>query len=321
MRERPWLSVIMPVFNGAEYIGEALESVRREGTEGVEIVAADDGSTDGTLDVLQGYASLLPLRIVHRGGDGSWAAGANKAMAVAEGRFASILCHDDLWFPGRLSLLRRWATRSPAAHLFIHPALFVGPHGERLGHWSCPFPAREALLASELVLERLLVQNFIASPAPMFDRAAALESGGFDPDLWFTGDWDLWLRLAAKGPVGFSPEPLAGFRIHASSLTVSRRRTTDELRLSMTSVLGRHLAALRASGERRRRIEKVASFSIELNVALAEAARERRWPPLRTAAALLRLGPAGVWRYFRDSRIVERISARLRLRRTGAKAA
>jgi hypothetical protein len=309
----------MPVFNGAEYIGEALESVRREGAEGIEIIAADDGSTDGTLDVLQSYASQLPLRIVHRGGDGSWAAGANKAMAVAEGRFASILCHDDLWFPGRLSLLRRWATQSPSTALFIHPAFFVGPRGERLGRWRCPFPAREALLAPDVFLERLLVQNFIASPAPMFDRAAALESGGIDPQLWFTGDWDLWLRLATRGPVRFSPEPLAGFRIHASSLTVSRRRTTDELRWSMTSVLDRHLAALPATAERRRRIEKVASFSIELNVALAEAARERRWPPLQTAASLLRLGPGGVWRYFRDSRIVERVSARLRLARTGAK--
>lgn len=307
----PWLSVLMPVFNGAGYLEAALESIRSEGPSGIEIVAADDGSTDGTLDVLRRYQSLLPLRIIHRGKDGNWATGVNRALREATARHACILCHDDIWLPGRLRFLLHALEIDPAPALVFHSALFIGPAGQRLGKWRCPFPRREGLLPREAVLERLLIQNFIASPAPMFDRKAALDSGGLDPSLWYTADWDLWLRLATRGPIVYSPEPLAAFRIHSASLTASRPRSDAEFRQQMQAVLDRHLPSVPAAA--RPRVAAEGGFSVDLNAMLAAAAHGRGLPGPGMAGRFLRLGPGGWMRYLRDSRVLERAGARVRL--------
>ena len=57
---RPWLSIVMPAWNGERYLQAALESVRREGVEGYEILAVDDGSTDRTPEILRSWAALVP---------------------------------------------------------------------------------------------------------------------------------------------------------------------------------------------------------------------------------------------------------------------
>src|SRR5205085_1657600 len=100
--------------------------------------------------------------------------------------------------PGRLSVLRRLTARHPDVGLFLSPARFIDSRGRTAGMWRCPLPAGK--LAPALVVERLLVQNFIACPSPLF-RRAALRAGGLCDELWFTADWDLWLRLASAGPV------------------------------------------------------------------------------------------------------------------------
>jgi GT2 family glycosyltransferase len=306
----PWLSVLLPVFNGATYLEAALDSVAREGAGDLEVVAADDGSTDGTLELLARWQARLPLQVIHRGGDGSWPTGFDRALSRARGRWACLLSHDDLWLPGRLAAVRRVLSEEPAPVLLLHGARFIGPGGGALGTWRCPLPAGR--IDGARVVERLLVQNFVASPAPVFDRAAAVAAGGMDPDLWFTGDWDLWLRLARTGPVHHLPAPLVAYRIHPTSLTSARPRPPGELRRQLQTVLERHLPALATS--RRLRVEAAARFSVDLNVSLGEAARGAPLPTWALARGFARLGPGGWVRYLRDSRIAERLGARLRLR-------
>jgi SAM-dependent methyltransferase len=310
----PVLSVIMPTYDGARWLGAALESVRAEGADGLEVVLVDDGSTDATLQIAARFARELPLRILAPGRSGSWVAATNHGLAAARGEWACFLHQDDLWRPGRLRAVRAALPRVEGALLF-HPAEFVGPDGAALGRWSCPVaPGR---VSPDELVERLLVQNFIAIPAPVFRRAAALEGGGLDPSLWFTADWDLWLRLAARGPALVLGEPLAAFRVHPEAQTLARPARQEEMRRQLATVLDRHLPRWPASGRRRARVARAARASVEVNAALAAAARgERvRWGP--AAGALLELGPAGWHRYLHDSRLVERVGARLRLRREG----
>jgi GT2 family glycosyltransferase len=311
----PWLSVVMPTYNGAAYLEAALDSVRREDLDGVEVVAVDDGSTDATADILRRYAGSMPLRIVGRRGAGNWVATSNAGLLEASGKYACFLHQDDLWLPGRLAALRAEVERGLESALLVHSAIFVGPHGEPLGRWSCPLPSRHPLVPAALFLERLLVQNFIAIPSPMFDRGEALRSGALDESLWYTADWDLWLRLGRLGPVRYLPASLAAFRVHPGSQTVARPSNADDRRRQLRTVLDRHLAALAESGGDVGRLTPVAEFSVELNVALAGAARgdEVRWAPL--LARFLRLGASGWTRYWHDSRILERVRARRGLRR------
>ena len=304
----PWLSVLMPTYNGAPFIADALDSVVAQGDAGIEVVVADDGSTDGTLEVVRRYQSRLALRIVQAERVGNWAAGTNVALRAAVGKYACVLHQDDFWLPGRAAAVRQALPFS----LLVHPALLVGPGGKRLGFWRLPLPA--GAIAPTEFIARLLVQNFLAMPSPVFLRAAALPAG-LDESLWYAADWDLWLRLGAGGPVLSLAGPLAAFRIHPASQTLSRDLKAEDFRLQLRTVLERHFApwAEAVSPRAAKRTREVAEFSVEVNVALAAAHRGKTGcAPAALLRRFLLLGPRGWARYLRDSRLHERVWARRR---------
>jgi glycosyltransferase involved in cell wall biosynthesis len=302
----------MPTYNGERYVAQALESVRREPTDGVEVVVVDDGSTDGTLDVVRRFTGAFRMRIIENERIGNWVAMTNVGLRVASAPYACLLHQDDFWLSGRVSAVRRDLEARGDFALLFHPATFVGPTGRRLGLWRCPF--RKGVIPPDQFAERLLVQNFIAVPSPVFDRKVALEQGGLDESLWYTPDWDLWLRLGSIGPVRFLPEPLSAFRVHAESQTMARPRTANEFLAQMTRVLERHLATWPVHGRRRRSVERVARFSTVVNAALAAVARgQGRVALLRLVMPFLALRPSGWKRYVRDSRITDRVLSRMRV--------
>jgi len=320
----PWLSVLMPTYNGARYVATALESVAAQvddcprGSAGLEVIVVDDGSTDATPAIVASFADRLPLRIVATPRTGNWAANTNLALAQSRGRYIGFLHQDDCWLPGRLvrlhAALASHAQADPA--LVVHPARFIDASGRPLGTWRCPLPKTGGLVDAETVVARLLVQNFLAIPAPLFRRDAVVQVGGFDENLWYAADWDLWLKLAALGPCLYVPEPLACFRVHSLSQTASRTANSVEFRRQLEVVLQRHLSSARqAHAGNGRRLARVAQFSIDVNTALAAASHGG---PLRLTALTWRgllLGPWGWWQYWRDSRIGERAGARLRARK------
>ncbi|MBY0528284.1 MAG: glycosyltransferase [Gemmataceae bacterium] len=310
----PWLSVVMPTYNGARYLSQALESIQLQGDPSIEIIAIDDGSTDGTMAILGEYANRLPLQIVRKEHAGNWAASTNHGLKIARGEYVSFLHQDDLWLGGRLDKLRGLLAHHRDVGLILHPSWFINRHGRRLGLWHCPLPVRRRGVDAGLVIERLLVQNFIAIPAPLFQREAALAVGGLREELWFTADWDLWLQLARRCKTLYLPKPLAAFRLHSLSQTQARSGPSDCLRQQMAAVLDRHLPAWEASHPHRSDVRRAAWFSVEVNTALA-AIFHHQWPAaLRLAGCALDLGLEGWYRFWRDSRIVERLSARLWLR-------
>jgi hypothetical protein len=306
------LSVVMPTFNGERYLAAALGSLLGQLDGDAELVVVDDGSSDGTVELVERLTRGTPTRLLRPGRLGSWAAATNRGLRQARGQWCCILHQDDLWLPGRLARLRAELPRAGGA-LILHDARYVDPAGAPLGDWTCPLPGGE--VDAEHFVERLLVQNFIAMPSPTFLRAAALREGGLDERLWFSADWDLWLRLGAAGPVRFIPEVLAAFRLHPESQTAARPVGEGEWAEQLNAVLERHLERWPVTGVRRRRVERAARASVAVNSTLALAARgvHGSWAPL--AFQLACLGPAGWGRYLRDSRLVERVGARLRLRR------
>ena len=228
----------MPVHNAEKYIANALESIKANFATDIEIVLIDNGSSDGTLKIVRSIGRTLPIRVLTPGFLGNWTAPSNLGLLEATGEWACFLHHDDRWLPGRISRLRSEMQRSDTV-LILHDAIFIGPEGQGLGAWTCPLP--EGRVASKLFIERLLVQNFIAIVSPIFNRKAAVDSGGLDESLWFSADWDLWLRLGAMGTVHFIKETWSAYRIHAASQTASRKVGVDEWRQQLTTVVARHL--------------------------------------------------------------------------------
>jgi len=309
----PWLSVLMPTYNGGEYLRAALDSVVAEDDPRVECIAVDDGSTDGTLEILNGYRDRLDLEIVERSHGGNWVANTNAALAKARGEFTCLLHQDDIWMPGRLATLKAAIEGHPSVDLFLHPAWFIDTGGRRLGKWRCPLPTEPEVLNGDFVLPRLLVQNFIAIPAPMFRTAAAWEAGGMDEALWYTADWDLWLKLARGRRTIYMPQPLAGFRVHAAAQTSRRTAKIDDLRKQHETVLDRHLPMLAVDADRGCRVRGAARLSVEVNLVLASRYHGVRTSFTALISRLLILGPM-IWaHYWANSRIGERVSARLRL--------
>ena len=315
MARKPLLSVAMPVHDGAQWIGAALDSLAATAGEEIEIIVIDSSPGDCTAAIVETYLDRLPVRLLRRPDLGPWQVKTNLGMELATAEYACILHQDDLWLPNRLSAVRRWLDAAPEAIIHLAPSVYVDRRGRPMGPWQCPLPA-ERKLDSALVLERLLVQNFVSVPGPVFSRKAWLQCGGMDGKLWYTADWDIWLKLASNGEVVYHNETTTAFRIHGGSLTVTGSLNPVEFREQMQIVFDRYIDRIPA--ENRQRVKRVARASINVNVLFASASRGDWNALIAGTANILSLGPAGIRRYLRDSRIRERVMSRLRARLAGA---
>ena len=306
MIKQPWLSVIVPTYNGSKYLAASLNSIAVQQDRELECVIIDDGSTDNTLEIVESFQDRLNIQLITKARQGNWVANTNHALAAATGKYACFLHQDDLWLQGRLDIVKQAIAKYPQASLYLHDSVFIDGDGKPLGLWQCPFK-QEAVISSESMKEKLLVQNFIAIPSPVFNRQAALDLGGLSNELWYTADWDFWLKLASAGDTYYLPKPLAAFRVHGDSQTIRRSSSIDEFRQQMRSVVDTYLHVKPTS-----EVAKVAFFSTEVNTTLAAMVHGESPKLFKLAADFLLLGPLGWRRYWQDSRIQERISARLK---------
>ncbi len=305
----------MPVHEGMEWIAATLDSLAAEPVDGLEILVIDSSPTRATADIVESYTDRLPLRLTERRDLGCWRTKTNYGVTIAAADHVCMLHQDDLWLPGRVDAIRRWLAAAPGAAVHLAPTAIIDRNGRQLGRWNCPLPP-DKILYDQFLLERLLVQNFICYLAPVIRKSAWSACGGLDEKLWYTADWDMWMKLASVGPVVYHDEVTTGFRIHGSSLTVTGSRDASEFRSQMQTVLDRHIDRLPEGS--RRRVESAARASININVSLAAASGGSVRSLLKAAGDVLSLGPVGMARYLRDSRLGERVLPRLRAKLTGA---
>jgi glycosyltransferase involved in cell wall biosynthesis len=311
-----WLSVLMPVHNGAEYVRSALDSIVAQGNSelaSIEVIAVDDGSTDQTPEILDTYRKRLNLITQRNEPNAGWTTATNQAMQLACGTYQCWLHQDDTWQPERLSRLRDYVSRWPQAVLILHPSWFIDPHGRQVGMWRCPLTPNRSLEPA-LVVARLLVQNFTAAPAPLYRSDVIPLVGQLDERLWYTADWDFWLRVAETGTTVYCPEPLSCFRIHPDSQTCRRTANSEELWYQFHQILDRYLADAMKNQSGWSEVAGTAWFSALVNIQLAHWAAGGHPAIGRLALEFGRLGPRGWRRYLRDSRICERVLSRLRAR-------
>lgn len=311
MPEKPFLSVVMPVHDGAEWIGTTLDAVAAEPIAGIELIVIDSSPNDTTVGVVERYADRLPLQLLRRPDVKPWQTKTNLGVELSSAEHVCILHQDDLWLTGRVATVRRWIASTPQAALHLAPSRLIDRHGRTIGKWTCPLPAEQALDPGFL-LARLLVQNFVSVPAPVFRRSSWIKCGGMDELLWYTPDWDIWVKLSTVGEVVYHGEMTTAFRVHGSSLTVTGSRNSGDFRSQMETVLDRYLERI-PSGSRRE-IERLARASININVSLAAASGGSATALASAAGEVLSLGPVGMGRYLRDSRLGERVVSRLRAR-------
>ena len=314
---QPWLSVLIPTYNGKKYLHATLNSIlQQDDISGIECIAIDDGSNDETVEILNSYIERLPIKIIQGERRGNWVASTNYALSLATAEYVCFLHQDDIWLTDRISTMKRLIERYPQVNLFLHPSQFIEKDGKVLGIWNCPLPSQPTLIEPNLLRERLLIQNFIAIPAPIFRREAALASGGLDEVLWYTADWEFWLKLSNLGSTLYHPKVLAAFRVHGDSQTIVRSPYLTEFQQQMQIVVERYLESWQVSPKVRNRTRKIANFSIQVNTSLAGIVHGQKVNLFQLLINFLSLGVPSWYQYFRDSRLWERVIARLKIKLT-----
>jgi glycosyltransferase involved in cell wall biosynthesis len=311
---QPWLSVILPVYRGERWIERTLESLAIQADARVEIVVIDSSPDQGTMKLIERFADRLTLTILDPAGTDGCSPKMNLGVAHARAQYISWLCQDDLWLPGRVAAIREWLREAPDAALHLAPAAIIDRDDRVLGTWRCPLKAGR--VEQTALMEKLIVQNFVAAPSPVVRRDAWIACGGLDLDLWYTGDWDLWLKLGQQGAVVYHDAVTAAFRIHGDSATSTGSRDGADFVDQHRIVVERHIAAI--PGRRRGPARRLADASIAVNAALAAAANGESGALGRAVRAIAGLGPVGAARYVHRSRIVDRAWPRLRARWAGA---
>ncbi|MBX7144473.1 MAG: glycosyltransferase [Oligoflexia bacterium] len=307
-----WLSVIIPTYNGSRYLGAALDSIKRQGRNDIEVIIVDDGSTDDTLYIAHSYTDQINLKIIRNGRVGNWVKGTNLGLSIATGEFATFLHQDDIWAPERIKYIAAAIQRHNGINIVFHPVEYINYLSTKVGTWNCPFNLPSEILSPDQTIPKLFVSNFISISAPFFRRSLAVGLGGLDETMWFTADWKFWIELFATGPALFIPRPLSSFRIHHDSLTVTGTTRLESTAKQLALVLDQMEPKLRVIRPDCDRYVRMARFGMHLNVALT-AAFHKSLPYffIHIAKAMTYL-PVNVYRYFYISRLHERILARLR---------
>ncbi len=214
------VSVIIPTYNSAAYIAEAVESVLAQTYPNIEIIVVDDGSTDDTATVIAPYrSSVIYINQANRG----VSAARNIGMRQARGQLIAFLDADDIWMPGKLERQVKFLARHKNVGLVFGDAELFDVKGTVTSSFLRRNESPMRLYTAEVVLEdtfkALLVYNFICTCTVVITRACMEQVGGFDESLQSVEDRDLWLRIAGCFSIGCIPELMSRKRVHGHNLS------------------------------------------------------------------------------------------------------
>lgn len=205
----PEVSVIIPTYNRQQFIKEAVESVLKQTYGGYEIIVVDDGSTDGTRDILSLYRDKIKYLFQLNKGP---AAARNLGVQNSRGRFIAFLDSDDIWLPHKLEKQLEILLTNPAAAFVCSEAYVIDEEYCLRNHWKKNKDNIESF-------DGLRQDNFVCTQTVLLRRECFNEVGGFDTQLSNAQDYDLWLRLSMKYPFLYINEPFCLIRMHASNNT------------------------------------------------------------------------------------------------------
>jgi glycosyltransferase involved in cell wall biosynthesis len=195
---QPLVSVIIPTHNRCDYLPRAIESVRNQTYAHFELIVVDDGSTDGTADLLQKYGG--GIRVIHQKNAGVSSA-RNTGIRAAGGALIALLDSDDSWLPEKLEHQVAFFRTSPRALICQTEEIWIR-NGKRVN------PKKRHQKFSGMIFEKTLPLCLVSPSAVMVRPSLFEEVGLFDEGLPACEDYDLWLRVAWKYPIHLITTPL-----------------------------------------------------------------------------------------------------------------
>jgi glycosyltransferase involved in cell wall biosynthesis len=220
--ENPLVSIVIPTYNHKQYVWQAVDSALAQTYLHCEVIVVDDGSTDGTGEMLnERYGDRI--RYIYQENQGL-SATRNTGTRVARGEFIHYCDADDQLLPAEVGRCLDVFREHPDATLVYSLCQRVEDDGKT------PIPYEWPPLPSGDIFCQLLtspVGNFVPQCAALMRRQAVLDAGGFNENLRAAEDWDMWLRLAARHKLVFLPEFLARYRVRPDAMH------TDPLRMAV----------------------------------------------------------------------------------------
>jgi glycosyltransferase involved in cell wall biosynthesis len=212
----PRVTVVMPAYNAAQFIDEAINSIRGQTLTDWEMIVVDDGSTDATKDIAEGHAAEdRRIRVIYQANAGQAAAN-NRAIPEARGEYIARMDADDVSLPERLLRQTAFLDENPTMAAVGSGVDLIDDSGRRGGRMSFHFTPDEVRCA--LLVHK---QACLLNPTVMFRRKVWLEVGGERPCFMSAHDNDLWLRIAEQHPVAILSECYVWYRVHQANISLT----------------------------------------------------------------------------------------------------
>ena len=216
-------TVLIPLYNKAAYIQRALDSVYAQTWQPAEILVVNDGSTDGSDDVVRGQCNPL-VRIVDQPNQGVSIA-RNNGLAAATQPFIAFLDADDRWRPGFLEAMRRAVQVFPSATLYGSGFAAVSAGGLKREFGIPPGPEGPTTSRQVDYFQSISGGHPLHMSTTVILREVALAVGGLPLGVDFCDDHIFWAKLALRGPVILTPEILADYDVAVPGQAIDRWKT------------------------------------------------------------------------------------------------
>jgi glycosyltransferase involved in cell wall biosynthesis len=244
----PKVSVVIPLYNQARFVADAIQSALSQTYRDLEIIVVDDGSTDNSREVAEGFGNHI--RYIYQENQGLGGA-RNTGIRAARGEYIALLDADDCWMPAFLETMVALVEKHPNAAVFYCQAQCMDVNGRV----TPPFLGGPAVPPGKMY-HTLLRANFII-PSTVLARRSAIETAGwFDSGFRSCEDWDLWLRILRIEPkqdfIG-SNACLVNYRLHASSLSSNLAQMQQSVRLVFEKIFGPDDGGLHSAPPEKRR--------------------------------------------------------------------
>jgi glycosyltransferase involved in cell wall biosynthesis len=229
------ISVVVPNYNHAALLPEAIASLRAQTLSPIEIIIVDDGSTDDSSAVIDGLAATdLRIRVIKLDSNRGAIAAINIGVGEARGRFLAMVAADDITQPDLFEVLHAALSVAPGAALASAEVKLIDMQGAGLGYRP---PARPSFATrhfnpAETAALLRRIDNFILTGATLFDRRLLVEAGSLRPDLGSLADGYAAKQLALRHGFVFVPKVLAQWRINPAGLsrgTATQLESADAL--------------------------------------------------------------------------------------------
>ena len=219
MSRLPTVAAIIPCFNAAQFVGDAILSALAQTYPRLEVIVVDDGSTDSLTDALRPFRDRIKLVMQpHQG----LSAARNRGIRETDAELIALLDGDDRWHTDKIRRQVAVLASRPDCCLVYSARQLIDRTGAAVQEGTTWYPLPPEPVEDECLVE-LVRANRLMSSSVLF-RRTALGTVWFDERLAACEDWDLWLRLAEQHQLAYLDEPLTDIRVHDKNMTLDAKQ-------------------------------------------------------------------------------------------------